>query len=138
VREDRILKVVGPIEKGTVMIRLIDGLPSNVISFEAVGEVGSEDYKTILDPAVEAALAAHDKIRFLYVLGDDFDGYSGGAMWQDTKVAVSHWSRWEKIALVTDHTAYADGVRAFSWLVPGEIRVFATSELDEAKVWVAE
>ena len=120
------------------MIRLIDGLPSNVIGFEAVGEVRAGEYKSVLDPAVDEALATHDKIRFLYVLGDDFDGYSGGAMWEDTKVGVSHWSKWEKIALVTSHTAYADGVKAFGWMVPGEIRVFPVADLEDAKNWVAE
>ncbi len=120
------------------MIRLIDGLPANVIGFEAVGEVRAGDYESVLDPAVDAVLATHDKIRFLYVLGDDFDGYSGGAMWEDTKVGVSHWSKWEKIALVTDHTVYEDGVKAFSWMVPGEIKVFSVADLDDAKVWVAD
>jgi hypothetical protein len=85
----------------------------------------------------DEALTTHDKIRFLYVLGEDFDGYSGGAMWEDTKVGVSHWSKWDKISLVTDHTAYADGVNAFGWMVPGEIKVFSVAELDDAKVWVA-
>ncbi len=109
------------------MIRLIDGLPANVIGVEAVGEVRAGDYESVLDPAVDAVLATHDKIRFLYVLGDEFDGYSGGAMWEDTKVGVSQWSKWEKIALVTDHTVYEDGVKAFSWMVPGEIKVFSVA-----------
>jgi hypothetical protein len=119
------------------MIRLIEGLPPNVIGFEAVGEVRAGDYKTVLDPAVDEALATHDKIRFLYVLGDDFDGYSGGAMWEDAKVGVSHLSKWDKIALVTDHTAYADGVKAFGWMVPGEIKIFSVADLDDAKAWVS-
>jgi hypothetical protein len=125
------------IDEEYAMIRLIEGLPSNVIGFEGVGEVRAGDYKTVLDPAVDEALATHDKIRFLYVLGEDFDGYSGGAMWEDTKVGVSHWSKWDKIALVTDDTAYADGVKAFGWMVPGEIRIFSVADLDDAKAWVA-
>jgi hypothetical protein len=118
------------------MIRLIEDLPPDVIGFEAVGKIGAGDYKSVLDPAVDEALASHDKIRFLYVLGDDFDGYSGGAMWEDTKVGVSHWSKWEKIALVTDHAAYADGVKVFGWMVPGEIEVFSVADLDNARAWV--
>lgn len=52
------------------MIELISGLPDEVVGFEGVGEVTSDDYKGTLIPAVEAALAAHGKIRLLYVLGD--------------------------------------------------------------------
>ena len=120
------------------MIRLIEGLPSNVIGFEAVGEVRAGDYKSVLDPAVAALLEAHEKVRFLYLLGDDFDGYSGGAMWEDARLGMSEWSKWEKIALVTDHSGYRDGVKAFSWMMPGEVRAFSAAELGNAKSWVAD
>ena len=120
------------------MIRLIDGLPDNVIGFEAVGEVRAGDYKSVLDPAVDAALVGRDKIRLLYVLGDDFDGYSGGAMWEDTKIGVSHWSKFEKIALVTDHKGYEDGVNAFAWMMPCELKVYAVAGRADAEAWVAE
>ena len=123
--------------KERTTIRLIDGLPDAVIGFEADGEVRAGDYKSVLDPAVEAALEDHDKIRLLYVLSDEFDGYSGGAMWEDTKVGVSHWSKWEEIALVTDHKAYKDGVKAFEWMMPCEMKVFAVADLADAKTWVA-
>jgi hypothetical protein len=32
---------------------------------------------------VEQALSEHDKVRLLYVLGAEFTGFSGGAMWED-------------------------------------------------------
>ena len=119
------------------MIKLIDGLPDNVVGLEAVGEIEASDYTTVLDPAVAAALKNNDSIRLLYVLGDEFDGYSAGAMWQDTKVGVSHWSKWERMAIVTDHGAYADGVKVFGWIIPGEIKVFSVADLEAAKVWAA-
>ncbi len=118
------------------MLKQIEGLPSNVVAFEASGRVEAGDYKTVLDPAMDAALATNESIRFLYVLGSGFEGYSGGAMWEDTKVGVGNWTRWEKIALVTDNHVYHDAVKAFAWLVPGEVKLFALSELDSAKEWV--
>lgn len=120
------------------MIKIIENLPSNVVGFEASGEVRASDYESVLDPAIKSALAKNDKIRVLYVLGDDFDGYSGGAMWQDAKLGISDWKRWEKVAFVSDHKGYRDGVKVFGWAVPGEIRVFSVDELSEAKSWVAE
>lgn len=119
------------------MIQLIDDLPNNVVGLEAVGEVHAEDYRTVLDPAVDAALAANDSIRILLVLGEGFDGYSAGAMWQDTKVGISNWTKWDKMAVVTDHKAYADGVKVFGWMVPGEIKVFSVADLEDARSWVS-
>ena len=120
------------------MIRLIDDLPDNVFGFEAVGEVRTGDHKTILDRAVDAARESHDKIRLPYVLGDDFDGYSGGAMCEDTKIGMSHLSKWEKIAIFTDHKTCQDGAKAFGWMTPGEVKVFAVANLTSAEAWAAQ
>lgn len=120
------------------MITLIEGLPSNVVGIRAQGTVHSADYQAVLDPAVAGALAEHDSIRLLYVLGPDFDGYSGGAMWADTKLGVSTWSAWQRIAVVTGHRAYADGVRAMGWMLPAEVKVFDEDALDEARAWISQ
>jgi len=120
------------------MIRLIDNLPDNVIGFEAIGEVHAGDYETVLDPAVDEALRTYDKIRFLYVLGNEFTGYSGKAMWEDTKVGLDHWTKWERIALVTDHMGYRDGANAVGWMIPGGFKTFSVADLDLAEAWVSE
>jgi len=119
------------------MLQPIEGLPSSVVAFEASGEVEASDYQDVLDPAVDAALEAHDKVRFLYVLGDEFEGYTAHAMWEDTKVGVGHWARWEKIALVTDDHTYHNAVKAFGWLFPGDLKLFSLAELADAKDWIA-
>jgi len=119
------------------MIRMIDGLPENVVAFEAIGEVTADDYTSTLDPAVARALAAHDDVRFLYVLGPEFSGYSGGAMWEDARVGFAHWSQWKRIALVTDHTLYRDGFKAFAWMIPCETKDFALAERSDAEAWIA-
>ena len=120
------------------MLRLIEGLPDNVVGVEAVGEVRAGDYDDVLDPAVRKATDSHDKIRFLYVLGDEFDGYSGGAMWEDTKLGLTHWTSFERIALVTDNDTYEDAVKAFGWLLPGQVRTYDLDDRDEATDWVTE
>jgi len=107
------------------MIELLENMPGNVVGFEAVGEVTAEDYRTILDPAIKAALATHDKIRILYVLADRFTGYSGPAMFDDAVIGTEHWRHWERIGVVTDTEWVRHTVHAFAWMVPGRIKVFA-------------
>lgn len=119
------------------MIQLIDGLPDNVIGLEAVGRVEADDYTSTVEPALAAALERHDKLRLLFVLGDEFDGYSGGAMWEDTKLGVAHWTSWQKIAVVTDVQWLAGGIKTFGWIIPGEVKVFSSADLDDAKAWVS-
>ena len=116
----------------------MEDLPDNVVGFEAVGEVSAGDYQDTLDPAINAALENNDKLRLVYLLGNEFTGYTGGAMWEDAKVGVGHLSRWEKIAIVTDKGWVDDTIKFIGWMVPGEVKVFPTADLDAAKEWVSD
>lgn len=118
------------------MLQTLSGLPDGVVGIEAVGEVEADDYERVLVPAVEAALAEHRTVRLLCVLGDRFDGYSTGAMWADTKLGFEHLRRWERMAVVTDKEWIGHAVKAFGWLMPGEVRVFPTAERAEAEAWI--
>lgn len=116
---------------------MLPDLPDKVVGFRAVGEVKSDDYEETLLPAVDAAIAKSGKIRFLYVLDSEFSGYSAGAVWQDTKLGFEHLKAFGKIAVVTDTSWVTDGVKAFGWMIPGDVKVYANDQLDEATVWVS-
>ncbi len=90
----------------------------------------------LLIPAVDAAAAA-GAVRLVYVLGDRFTGYSVGAGVEDTRLGPAHLHAWKRAAIVTDHHALADLIKAFAWMVPGEPRVFPLAEQDSAVDWVA-
>lgn len=119
------------------MIRVLDGLPDNVLGVEAVGKVTDDDYENVLTPAVNDKLGAHDTIRCIYVLGDEFDGWTLGGMWEDAKLGGGELRRWEKIAVVTDKDWVRHAVKGFGWMIPGQVRVFSIAELDDATAWAA-
>ena len=110
-------------------------MPIGAIGFEATGKVTKEDYEDVLVPAVTAAME-QGAVRLLYVLGEDFESYSPGAMWSDTRLWAGNRNAWERVAVVTDVDWVENGVKAFSWLMPGKIRVFDDDEVDEAKLWL--
>ena len=118
------------------MIELMTDLPANMIGLNASGKVTAEDYELTIVPAVEAVLADNDKVRLLYRLGEGFDGFEAGAIWEDTKVGLGHLAAWERIALVTDVEWIRVAVKAFGFAMPGEVRVFADAELGAAKAWL--
>ena len=82
--------------------RKIPDLPDNVIGFTAKGKVTSDDYQRVLIPAIEEMLKVNKKVRFLYHIGEDLESFDVGAMWEDTKVGISHFASWERMAIVTD------------------------------------
>src|SRR4029453_12590115 len=110
-------------------------MPTGPIGLEAVGKVTDDDYRTVLLPAIEAAMERND-VRLLYVLGEDFESYSPGAMWSDTRLWAGHRDAWARVAVVTDVDWVENGIRAFSWLMPGKIRVFDDDDVDQAKLWL--
>lgn len=120
------------------MIELIEGLPEGVTGARAVGTIGPDDYDTVLMPAIRAATSDDRKARMLFVLGPEFDGYSTGAMIDDARMGFQHWADFERIAVVTDQGALRTALRAFGFLMPGEVRVFHVDDLDDAKDWLAD
>jgi SpoIIAA-like len=119
------------------MLTLIPDLPADVIAVEAREKVTAEDYETVLVPAVEAAKASGaDKLKILYVLDGEFPDYTAGAVWQDTKLGLGHLRSWERIAVVSDAEWLHRSIAALGWAVPGEIKVFGSSEAAAAREWV--
>ena len=120
------------------MISLIEGLPPGTLGFRAHGQVTAADYENVIVPDVEAAFALNRKLRLLYVTADDFTGFDPGAMWDDVKMGMRHFSGWDRVALVSDVQWLRTTTSAMSFMVPAEIRLFHLNELDEAQRWITE
>ena len=93
----------------------------------------------MLVPAVDAARTASvdGKVRILYVLGRESPDYTAGAVWEDTKLGLAHLRMWERIAVVSDTDWVKHAIHGLGWAIPGEIKVFASNELSDARRWVA-
>jgi SpoIIAA-like len=120
-----------------LMLEKIPDLPDSAVGIKASGKITADDYRNVVTPAVEAALEGEHNLRFLYVLGEDVTGCSPGAAWQDTKVGVGHYNRWEKVAVVFDKEWLRHSVDIFGYLVPGEVKAFTPAEVAEARTWVS-
>lgn len=118
------------------MIALIEGLPPGTLGFRAHSQVTAEDYENVVVPDVEAAFALNRKLRLLYVTADDFTGFDPGALWDDAKLGMRHFSGWERVALVTDVPWLRGTAVAFSFAIPAQFRLFHGAEIEEATRWV--
>lgn len=120
------------------MLKPITDLPDNVLGIEASGKVTAEDYQTVLIPELEAKLLKIKKVRLLYVLADTFEGFTSAAAWQDAKVGLTHFTQFDRIAVVTDVDWIRNSVKVFGFAMPGEVQVFAIDNLHQAREWVSE
>jgi hypothetical protein len=120
------------------MIKLIEGLPDAVVGFEAIEEVESADYKTVVAPAVKDALQRHQKIRLLHVLDDRFTGYTAGGAFKDATLGLAHPRSFDRIAVVTDSDSIHQLVTLAGWSIPGELKLFPNRERKQAEAWASE
>jgi hypothetical protein len=121
------------------MLEPLQGLPDGVIGFEATGEIHTDDYQQVLLPAIREVLDRDDErgIRLVMVF-PSFEGISAGAGWQDLKMGVEHFTKWKRLALVTDVDWMTHLTTLFGWMTPGEVKRFSLAERDAAVAWAAE
>ena len=119
------------------MIEALKEFPPNVLAFTCKGHVTKRDYETVLIPTVEEALRQKGKLRLYYQIDPDFSGIEPGAVWDDFKVGMEHVLRWERIAVVTDVDWIRYTILAFSFVIPGAVRIFRPDEQAKARDWIA-
>jgi len=118
------------------MIEIVSETPENLIIAVAHGKVTGDDYEKIFIPALEEKLKSNKRMRLLYQLGEDFSGYTVGAMWDDAKLGLGHLRSFEKIAIVTEVHWILEAVKFFGFFVPCPVKTFSNGDLVEAKAWV--
>ena len=118
------------------MIEILEGFPDTVVAFAGRGRLTKKDYDEILIPKVKQALVRGGKVRLYYDLGQQFAGIDSAAAWEDFRLGIEHFSRWERVAVVTDVNWIRLAMNVFRFLMPGQMRVFETRQADEAKAWI--
>ncbi|MEO6857867.1 MAG: STAS/SEC14 domain-containing protein [Solirubrobacteraceae bacterium] len=87
------------------------------------------------------AVRAGQRLRVLYAIGPEVQ-MEPAAVWEDLKLdlelGIKHREAWERVAVVTDLDWLWHAFRLFSWMVPGEMRLFGESELAQTKKWLTE
>ena len=121
------------------MIERVEGMPDGTIGLQASGKLSKDDYRTVLEPALKEGIESGE-LRLLFEL-TDFDGLEPNAWIEDMKTGfgalVHDHSAWKRFALATDVEWVAKAFGLFTWMTPGEVRIFDLDQMAEAKAWVA-
>jgi stage II sporulation SpoAA-like protein len=122
------------------MVETLSGLPAGVLGFKGSGKITRDEYREMMDP-IYNALEHGGPVNLLFVVGDDFSGLDGGALWEDLKaggsVGLKHRSVWRRMAVATDKNWIRHAIAAAGWLAPGELRIFEPAEQAEATASLA-
>jgi hypothetical protein len=119
------------------MITVMKDIPAYVAGFTASGEITKTDYENVLVPRIEEVYKAHGHIHFLFELRTDVGNFTTAAWWKDLMIGLRHFSKWKKMAIVTDQKVVEKISDWISPVLPGETKGFTLEELEQARTWVA-
>ena len=120
------------------MLKILEGLPDNVLGVSAEGKITGTDYETVLIPAIKEKFKTNKKVRMIYQLGDKFSGFELSAMLDDARMGMKHLSAWDRIAFVSNHEMINTFAKFFGHMLSCELRIFKNADLGEAKKWISE
>lgn len=108
---------------------------SPVVEVHLSGKLSKEDYQHFA-PELERQIEQHGKINLLVFL-EDFHGWSAGALWEDIKFDVKHFSDIARLAIVGERK-WEKGMAKFCQpFTTAEVRYFDRFEADEAQAWIS-
>jgi len=119
------------------MIEVIEGFPAYVTAFRATGNVTSEDYHKIINPWVKNIAASSKKINYLLILNTALKNYTLGAWIQDGLLGLRYFSKWNKLAIVTEKNGIKKFTNTFGIFIPCATKGFKMEELPEAEKWIS-
>ncbi|TWR26862.1 STAS/SEC14 domain-containing protein [Mucilaginibacter achroorhodeus] len=119
------------------MLQFINDLEPHVVGIHAIDEVSKEDVENVLMPRINELVEKQGEINYLLVLETDVQNWTAGAWWNDVKMGLKNFTKWNKIAVVTDQKGVQWLSDLFKFFVPGKSKGFALNELDDAVKWVS-
>ena len=119
------------------MVELLEDFPPHVAAYKASGAISKEEYEQVIMARVDEVAAEYGKINFLVLLETSFHNYSIGAFFDYLKVSFEHFTRWQRMAIVSDENWVRKAHEILSPFVHGEIRSYKTEEFKAAKEWVS-
>jgi SpoIIAA-like len=119
------------------MIDFMAESSGNLLGVLASDKLDTADYREVLVPRIELLLNEFCTINVLFLLDENFTGWSPGAAWANTVLDVKHRRDFDKVAIVGAPRWEEWCVKtAASLLMRGELRTYGRSQLTDAWEWL--
>lgn len=106
----------------------------NRVNVKISGRLSRADYERFV-PEIERLIDREGKIRVLVEM-DHFHGWTPGALWEDVKFDLRHFSDIERVAMVGDARWERLMARFCMPFTRATVRYFDDSKADEAERWL--
>jgi hypothetical protein len=107
--------------------------PFHAVELQIAGKLVKEDYNQLV-PVIETLILKRNISILVELL--DFQGWSAGALWEDSKFAVKHFKNIDRIAIV-GNKLWEQGMAAFCKpFTTAEVRYFDCTDIHHAREWI--
>jgi hypothetical protein len=104
-----------------------------ILEVRVSGKLSHDDYQHFV-PEFERLMQQHGKIRVLFEM-TDFHGWEAGALWDDIKFDLKHFSDIERLAMVGEKR-WEKGMSLFCRpFTTATIRFF--DDIEQARAWLS-
>ncbi len=105
-----------------------------IVILTFTGKVDKADYELFV-PQLEGLLEEKKPVRILVELRE-FQGWTVGALWEDTKFGAKHFNDIDRLAVVGDRR-WEKGLAAFiKPFTTADVRYFDIQEMETARAWL--
>ncbi|HXX67604.1 MAG TPA: STAS/SEC14 domain-containing protein [Polyangiaceae bacterium] len=118
------------------MLEMLSDVPEGIVGLKAIGKLTHKDYETVFVPLLDGARREGRRLRLLYEIGPEFEGFTPAAAWEDAKLGLRFLRLFVGCAVVTDREWARESARIAGFLLPCPVRVFANRDRDKALEWL--
>jgi hypothetical protein len=106
----------------------------SIVTLVIKKKLDKDDYDQFV-PMIERQIESKAPIRMLIEL-EDFEGWTVGALWEDTKFAAKHFNDIQRLAVVGESRWQKSGTMFFKPFTAAEVRYFDKHKIDHARDWI--
>jgi hypothetical protein len=117
------------------MLEILPESQANILGVKAAGTLTRQDFQEVLAPRLKAMIQEHGRIKVIFCLDEDVQGWDLAALKQDG-FGQQQLKAFQKVAVVGASWQISLQMKLLSFLLSGEVRNFSQSELPEAWAWI--
>ena len=115
----------------------VDKTPAaTIVTLRIKEKLDKKDYEAFV-PMIESQIQAGSPVRLLVEL-HEFDGWTAGALWEDTKFAARHFSDIDRLAVVGESRWQQGMTVFFKPFTAADVRYYDMQEIETARRWIRE
>lgn len=118
------------------MIERLEHLPPGIDGLRVSGTVSEQDYETVVAPLLEQAAREQRRVRLLYQVAADLQGFTLAGAWADTRLGLRHLDVLERVALVSDVRWMRALTQLLGAALPCPMAAFSNAQWTEALSWL--